>query len=183
MSLYLKWTAPNRVPPVVLKGTIPLRRWTRRVDQLEPCASGWHACRWEDAIHHIATELWVCELDGEIVEGPDKVVANRLKLLNRVNTINDRTLRLFAADCAERVLPIFEAAYPNDDRPRQAIEVARRYANGDATSAHLAAAAWAAWAAADSADAAADSADAAARQKQVDWLRANAVPDFSTTNV
>ena len=32
---------------------------------------------------------------------------------------------LFAADCAEHVLPIFEAAYPTDDRPRKAIEVAR----------------------------------------------------------
>jgi hypothetical protein len=31
----------------------------------------------------------------------------------------------FAADCAARVLPLFEAAYPTDDRPRQAIEVAR----------------------------------------------------------
>ena len=31
----------------------------------------------------------------------------------------------FAADCAERVLPIFEGAYPTDDRPRKAIEAAR----------------------------------------------------------
>ena len=32
---------------------------------------------------------------------------------------------LFAADCAEQVLHIFEAAYPTDDRPRKAIEAAR----------------------------------------------------------
>ncbi|MEK6236886.1 MAG: TIGR02996 domain-containing protein, partial [Planctomycetales bacterium] len=32
---------------------------------------------------------------------------------------------LFAADCAERVLPLFEAVYPDDDRPRKAIEAAR----------------------------------------------------------
>jgi hypothetical protein len=30
----------------------------------------------------------------------------------------------FAADCAERFLPIFESAYPTDDRPRKAIEAA-----------------------------------------------------------
>jgi hypothetical protein len=36
-----------------------------------------------------------------------------------------RTAALFAADCAEHVLPIFEAAYGADDRPRKAIEVAR----------------------------------------------------------
>jgi len=32
---------------------------------------------------------------------------------------------LFAADWAEQVLPIFESAYPTDDRPRKAIEAAR----------------------------------------------------------
>ena len=31
----------------------------------------------------------------------------------------------WAADCAERVLPLFEAAYPEDDRPRRAIETGR----------------------------------------------------------
>ena len=35
---------------------------------------------------------------------------------------------LFAADCAERVLPLFEQRFPNDDRPRKAIAAARNYA-------------------------------------------------------
>lgn len=35
---------------------------------------------------------------------------------------------LWAADCAERVLHLFEAARPGDNRPRLAIEAARRYA-------------------------------------------------------
>ncbi|GAH17203.1 unnamed protein product, partial [marine sediment metagenome] len=48
-------------------------------------------------------------------------------------------LRAMAADFAESVLPIFEKQYPADKRPREAIEVARRYARGEAT-----AAAWAA---------------------------------------
>jgi len=33
----------------------------------------------------------------------------------------------WAADCAERVLPHFERAYPGDDRPRSAIEACRRW--------------------------------------------------------
>jgi len=33
----------------------------------------------------------------------------------------------WAADCAGRVLPLFEAAYPGDDRPRSAIEVCRTW--------------------------------------------------------
>lgn len=35
----------------------------------------------------------------------------------------------WAADCAERVLPHFERAYPEDDRPRQALEACRRWAS------------------------------------------------------
>ena len=41
-----------------------------------------------------------------------------------------RLLALWAADCAERVLPIFKAARLDDDRPRLAIEAARAWANG-----------------------------------------------------
>ena len=38
-----------------------------------------------------------------------------------------------AADCEALALPIFEARYPGDTRPRVAIETARRYARGEAT--------------------------------------------------
>jgi hypothetical protein len=38
---------------------------------------------------------------------------------------DQRSLATWAADCAERVLPFFEKSYPNDDRPRKAIEVCR----------------------------------------------------------
>ncbi len=52
----------------------------------------------------------------------------------------DKLARLFACDCAERVLPIFENKYPEDKRPRQAVEVARRFASGQATDSDRAAA-------------------------------------------
>jgi hypothetical protein len=38
-----------------------------------------------------------------------------------------RLLAIWAADCAERVLPFFENVYPKDDRPRKAIEVCRKW--------------------------------------------------------
>ena len=37
------------------------------------------------------------------------------------------TMAAWGADCAERVLPLFEKAYPEDDRPRRAIETARTW--------------------------------------------------------
>src|SRR4030042_1531289 len=38
---------------------------------------------------------------------------------------DQRSLATCAADCAERVLPFFEKAYPEDGRPRKAIEACR----------------------------------------------------------
>jgi len=40
---------------------------------------------------------------------------------------------LFAADCAERVLPIFERAHPDDKRPRKAIHLRRLFAANQAS--------------------------------------------------
>jgi len=39
-------------------------------------------------------------------------------------------LRMFACECAERVLYLYEREYPGDDRPREAIRVARDHARG-----------------------------------------------------
>lgn len=75
----------------------------------------------------------------------------------------DKEIRLFAADCAESVLHIFEKEHPNDDRPRKAIRAARDYANGFISSQELKAAWDAAWAARDAAWDAAWAAKAAAR--------------------
>ncbi|MCS5732845.1 putative immunity protein [Herbiconiux daphne] len=42
-----------------------------------------------------------------------------------------RLVAAWAADCAERVLPLFEAEAPADDRPRDAIARARRFSDGE----------------------------------------------------
>jgi hypothetical protein len=39
-------------------------------------------------------------------------------------------LAIWAADCAQHVLHLFEAVQPNDDRPQRAIELARAWAHG-----------------------------------------------------
>jgi immunity protein 5 of polymorphic toxin system len=43
-----------------------------------------------------------------------------------------RILAEWAADCAERTLPLFEAHSPTDARPREAIEGLRAFARGEA---------------------------------------------------
>ena len=97
------------------------------------------------------------------------------------NKLDPTKLRLFACDCAEQALPIYEKDYPDDKRPRQAVETARLFAEGKATQEELAAAgaaaraaAWAAarYAAYAAADAAAwDAAAAAAWTYQAARLR------------
>jgi hypothetical protein len=42
--------------------------------------------------------------------------------LELVNKIDQKTLAVWAIDCAERVMPYFEEKYPEDPRPREAIE-------------------------------------------------------------
>lgn len=58
----------------------------------------------------------------------------RLITIRRGGTLTDadhHLLALWAAACAEHVLPIFEAAMPDDPRPRHAIAMARRWAHGE----------------------------------------------------
>jgi hypothetical protein len=63
---------------------------------------------------------------------------------------NHRLLASWAADCAEHVLPLFAAMYPEDDRPREAIEIARAWSRGEVGVIQARAAAFAAHAAARS---------------------------------
>ncbi|WP_432545331.1 putative immunity protein [Kineococcus sp. SYSU DK004] len=58
----------------------------------------------------------------------------RLVTVRRGGTLSDedhRLLALWAADCAEHVLPLFEDENPSDPRPREALEAARAWARGD----------------------------------------------------
>jgi hypothetical protein len=81
-------------------------------------------------------------------------------------------LRTLACDCAERVLPIYEQAYPGDERPRRAIDVSRRLARGEAALEELDAAWNLAKIAADAADGlafAAAKAAAFASHREITW--------------
>ena len=56
--------------------------------------------------------------------------------MRRGGTLQDddhHLLALWAADCAQHVLHLFEEMQPNDERPRRAIESARAWAKGEIT--------------------------------------------------
>ena len=96
---------------------------------------------------------------------------NALWALRIVIEPADRELRLFACDCAERVLPIFEKQHPDDKRPRETIETSRRFALGGATQQELEAARDAAW------DAAWDAWNAAWAARAAAWAAWDAAWD------
>lgn len=68
------------------------------------------------------------------------------------NKIEHRTLAIWAADCAEHVLPYFEERYPEDDRLRKAVEAGRAWAHGEISLSEARYAAFAAHAAARDAE-------------------------------
>jgi hypothetical protein len=63
-----------------------------------------------------------------------KVRDPRFITIRRGGSLTDddhRLLAVWAADCAQHVLPLFEQARPDDDRPRRAIELGRAWARGE----------------------------------------------------
>ena len=122
--------------------------WMPRIDEIEPCQRGYHLCDGEhQLVEWLGPVIWEAEWRGGRIDSGDKIVVSEARLVRKLATWNDRTARLFACDCAERVLGLFESKYPGDMRPRKAIEVARCFAVGKASQAELEAA----WSAARSA--------------------------------
>ena len=157
--------------------TWKLGEWMPVIEgDLVPCENGYHLCRREDLIHWLGEVIYEVEYRGEIVEDENKVVVREARITSKLEAWNDRTARLFACDCAEQSLQYFENEYPDDKRPRETIETARKFAIGAATCDELAAARAAARDAARAAardaawDAAWAAAWAAAREWQTDRL-------------
>lgn len=100
------------------------------------CERGYHWCEARHATLHLHAECYLIEPRGVTVRGDNKCVSQGGRLLRRVETWNERAARLFAADCAEAVVHLCG----DDPRPREAVEVARRFARGEATADELRAA-------------------------------------------
>jgi hypothetical protein len=132
-----------------------------------PCKNGWNKL-----LNHLGKK----QVDDEPLSIATIIKSNGISdavwALRAVEG-KDKEIRLFAADCAESVLHIYEKKYPNDDRPRKAIQAARDYANGVIGKDELDAEGEAAWEAARDAEGAA--AGYAARAAA--WAAAKAATD------
>lgn len=125
-------------------GRYVLDEWMPLLDGTELYERGlYHFCRDErDLLHWLGERIHPCETRGLVIEGGDKAGARQIKVGPAFEGWNERTARLFACDCAER-----GAYLDGTGQSARTIEVARRYANGDASKKELDAARAEAWAA------------------------------------
>jgi hypothetical protein len=105
-------------------------KWMPAIKDIQPYKRGYHFVNIEQLPQWIGPTLYEIEVRGQVIHEADKSVAEQARLVRKVETWNDKTLRLYAADCAERALGLYEKRYPKDDRPRKAIQAARDFANG-----------------------------------------------------
>ena len=110
---------------------LPIGEWITIEGPLAMCANGIHVTTIEHALEWLDERAHPVEIRGEHLVGDTKVCCREVFIHPAIPEWNERTRCLFAADCAERVLHLFEEAHPNDDRPRKAIEAARAFARGE----------------------------------------------------
>ena len=125
----------------------------------------WGACYDDAEIASLVPESGLTPMEIAALDIP---AGDRLWVLIREEVLPDRALRLLACDWAEAACSRTDWT---DERSMNAIAVARRFANGEASEAELAAAAAAAWSASRAASRAARSAASA------DWAAAATLTD------
>ena len=103
-----KFLRPGRVGPFS-NFTWPAGEWVE-ADRVSLCADGIHACRVRDLPYWLSAELWEAELDGGVREEERKVVAQRGRLVRRIDGWNGAAGARFAEACAARTSERAEAA-------------------------------------------------------------------------
>jgi hypothetical protein len=102
-----KFLAPGRIGPFSgVRWPVPSNGepadWVAADGPLEPCRNGVHACRMGDLPFWLDAELWVVELDGDVVESDDVLVASRGRLVERVVLWETPVVREYAHACVGR---------------------------------------------------------------------------------
>ena len=112
-------------------GTRP-GKWMDEVKSPHCCERGYHLVELYSLAEWLTADCTIYLAEGRgksHSDGSGKTAYASARLVRRLY-VSERDLRLFAADCAEHVLPIFYQVMPNDDRPAKAIQAARDFAHG-----------------------------------------------------
>lgn len=109
--------------------------WLEVKGEIVPCENGLHLCCAEYLSRWVAPCCYVAEFapGTEVLDWGDKLVGRKARLLYPIKAWNDRTLRIFATRCVRRVWHLLCS-----ENSKEAVRVARRYADGEATYEELA---------------------------------------------
>jgi hypothetical protein len=81
-------------------------------------------------INWLGESIFEVEVKDILNESWDCVEVKQVRLISKIETWNSKNARIFAACCAEHILPIFENKYSSDELPRKAIAAAMDFALG-----------------------------------------------------
>ena len=132
--------------------------WRAVPKPIKEC-DGLNCCEYiQDAMGYVNMEILAeVEIDGHVIIGDDKITCEKMRILKAYHWEKEDAVAM-SSYAAELVIGYYEQKYPNDDRPRRAIEAAKEWLKNP-TAAN---AAYAANAASDAAYAAYSASDAAA---------------------
>lgn len=80
----------------------PDEEWVEVDEPLVPTLRGIHACRLDHLPYWLGAELWLAELDGEVIEGGHALVGSRGRLAERLPGWDAAAAEAFGSACAER---------------------------------------------------------------------------------
>ena len=140
-------------------------KWEKHDGKLEICESGFHCSKEPyDAFKYVQEEILAeVEVRGKNLKQEDKEVWQEMRITKTFKWTKKDSLKL-AIFSTELVLKNFEKEYPDDKRPREAIEAAKKVLFKD--TAKNRSAAGSAWSAARSAGSVAESAAIKKIQKE-----------------
>src|SRR2546422_11047912 len=78
-------------------------KWMPKIANPRPCVRGYHLCAEDQLLGWLGPTLYIAEGRGNSISDTNKTVFEQARVLSVVANYNQRTLRLFAADCAEWV--------------------------------------------------------------------------------
>ena len=121
-----RWFAPTKAKP---------GKWMPKVECVVACSSGYHLIPAKAIVEWLPRATvtgYLCEAEGrgDSDKDGDKTAFAQARLIKIVGLLDEVSMRLAAADMAERVLPIFYKVRPKDNRPAFAIQAARDFALG-----------------------------------------------------
>lgn len=104
-------------------------KWMPKIETLKVCRSGYHLARRRNLLEWIGPEMFEVEVKpGEMIKRNSKVVVGQARLIKKMEFWNVQKARLFACDCAQRLIK--RVRKPLRIALQKELLIIRKYARG-----------------------------------------------------